>query len=101
LSKAKDIARAIAGNPHKPAVEKPVMYLRCGKCHLSMPEYKVTEHLVGTPTMPGCQPVTTECGKCFRLIPSDKFLEHFKVCDGRPTVGLIGIKKQEEKNGKS
>lgn len=95
MSKAKDIARAIAGNRHITIPAAAVLYLRCGKCGVSMPEYRVTEHLVGTPTVLGCQPVSTECGKCKRLIPSRDFIVHFKGCDGKPPVGLVGIKKQE------
>jgi len=90
LSRNKDIARAVVGHPfrnHKPA---PVEYLKCGKCGAVIPEYLVTEHLVGTETKPGCQPIKTECGKCKAFIPSIDFLKHFKNCRGKLPVNHKG-----------
>ena len=56
----------------------PILRLRCQKCHHSIPEYMVDEHIET------CQGGKTECGKCHRYIPAKGFMGHFRNCEGKP-----------------
>jgi len=53
-----------------------VLVFKCGKCHQSMTEGRVNEHLKE------CQPGGATCGWCGKLFPPGVFLEHIKGCDG-------------------
>ncbi|MFA5377232.1 MAG: hypothetical protein WC455_15890 [Dehalococcoidia bacterium] len=78
--------------PFRPVELPPAVYLRCGKCGVSVPESRVTEHLKQ------CQPQGARCGKCGMVIPAEQFLEHFKACGVKP-VEVVPEKPFEEKAG--
>lgn len=58
-----------------------LMVLKCGKCHNTITEGGVTEHLKQ------CQPGGAKCGRCGERIKPDIFLEHFKACQGKKKIG--------------
>lgn len=54
--------------------ERSTLYLTCSKCHHSIPEYMVVEHIKT------CQGGRAECGKCHWPIPAKDFMEHYRNC---------------------
>ena len=76
MSKAKDIARAVAGHPVRHGEPAHPLTLRCGKCKAVVSEAFVAQHLID------CQHGKAECGKCKKYIDAHEFVKHFKECPG-------------------
>jgi hypothetical protein len=66
-----------------------VMYLKCHRCNLVIPEYLVEQHLND------CQGGKAECGKCGKYFLAKDFVAHFKTCDGKKAEN-IQIKEEEK-----
>lgn len=64
-----------------------VLYLTCSKCHTTMTESLVEEHLKE------CQPAGATCGKCHKIFKPVEFLDHFKSCNG-PEVEQLIVKRR-------
>jgi hypothetical protein len=74
--KDKNKVRAMNGQSFRNEPVPRPLFLKCGKCGTTMPEYTVDDHLLK------CQPNGAVCDICKKLIPAVGFLEHIKNCKG-------------------
>jgi len=75
MSKRKNIERALSGHSFRNNKPAPVLFLRCKKCNLTMPEGQVAAHIKE------CHGGKAECDKCHRWIKADDFIEHWNSCE--------------------
>ena len=65
-----------------------IMYVRCGKCKLGVPDYRFNDH------MKACQPAGGVCGVCRRFISLQEcgglFVEHLRSCKGPTLAEALG-----------